>query len=290
LEGIVETFESFANRWQQTILTLKKPASRATLSSHLRLLSSKLGPRPLAELTYPEVQKVFSVLAETHSPRSCRNIFGAYRILLSQAKREKLVEKFPIPVLPKVRKIEQDWLELNQMRAIIKAADNKQKPLVALLSEAGPRIGECLGLTPSDIDGQILRIERSIWGGSPQDPKTDNAVRKMYISKQLRDLLRTCNTNGFLFHTRSGTPAWPTELRRMVLDPLLKSLGIEPVGFHAFRRGCASALASQFGMPTKILGSRLGHSHADLTLGVYAQTVDGADKPYIDKYAEALYG
>ncbi len=285
----METFGEFATRWQQTILPMKKRASVDTLSCHLRLLSRTLGPRPLTELTYPEVQKAFSALADTHSPRSCRNIFGAYSILLSQAKREKLVENFPIPVLPKMRKIEQDWLELDQMRAIIKAADKKHKPLVALLSEAGPRIGECLGLMASDIDGQTLRIERSIYRGFTQDPKTDAAVRKMYLSAQLTSLLRNCATEGYLFRVRDGGPAWPTELQKKV-NLLLASIGIEPVGFHAFRRGCASALASQFGMPTKILGSRLGHSHADLTLGVYAQTVDGADKPYIDKYAEVLYG
>ena len=187
-----------------------------------------------------------------------------------------------------MRKVQQDWLTLAQMQKIIKAADDKLKPLVALLSEAGPRIGECLGLTASDVDNHTLRIERSIWGGLSQDPKTDNAVRKMYISGQLRDLLKTRGSNGYLFHTRSGTPAWPTELRK-TLDPLLKSLGIEPVGFHAFRRGCATALASQFGCPEKILGVRMGHANSGLTLGCYAQAIDGADKPYIDKYAEALY-
>ncbi len=289
MEAVTETFESFASRWKETILTLKKPASQATLGSHIRLLSGHIGSTPLPELSYTEVQSLFSELTKDHSPRSIKNIHGCYRLLLGQAVKEGLITEYPKPVLPKMRKIAQDWLELDQMRAIIKAADNKHKPLVALLSEAGPRIGECLGLMASDIDGQTLRIERSIWGGASQDPKTDSAVRKMYISKQLRDLLHTCGTDKYLFHTRSGTPAWPTELRK-TLDPLLKSLGIEPVGFHAFRRGNATALASQFACPEKILGVRLGHANGGLTLGCYAQAVDGADKPYIDAYAEVLYG
>jgi integrase len=284
----METFESFATRWKESILVLKKPASQATLGSHIRLLNEHIGDVPLPELAYSTVQELFSGLTKNHAPRSIKNIHGCYRLLLGQAVKEGLIADYPKPVLPKLRRVQQPWLTLDQMRAIIKAADEKHKPLLALLSEAGPRIGECLALTPADIDGQTLHITKSIWGGESQDPKTEAAVRSLYISVQLRDLLRKCATTGYLFHTRAGTPAWPTELRK-ALDPLLKSLNIEPVGFHSYRRGVASALASQFGMPTKILGGRLGHSHADLTLGVYAQTIDGADKPYIDKYAEALY-
>ena len=142
----METFQQFADRWQQSILVLKKPASQSTLSSHLRLLTAKLGPTPLPEISYSEVQKMFSELAGTHSARSCKNIFGAYRIVLGQAQREKLIEKFPVPVLPKQRKIQQSWLTLDQMRAIIKACDNKYRPFVSLLAESGVRIGEALGL------------------------------------------------------------------------------------------------------------------------------------------------
>lgn len=285
----METFESFSNRWQQTILPMKKPASRSTISSHIRQLAEKIGARPLAELQYAEIQSMFSELSKERAPRTVKNLHGAYRLLMGQAVKEGLLEEYPKPILPKLRKSQQDWLQLDQMKKVIKAADVKLKPLVALLAEAGPRIGECLGLMASDINDQTLSIERSVWSGKEQDPKTDNAVRKMYISANLRDMLRGCATDGFLFKTRSGRPAWPTELRRHI-DPLLESLGIQPVGFHAWRRGNATALASQFSCPEKILGVRLGHAHQGLTLGTYAQAIDGADKPYVDAYSKELYG
>lgn len=260
------------------------------MSSHLRLLNERLGACPLVDISYASVQAVFSDLAKEQLPRSVKNIHGTYVNLMGQAVREKLIEKYPKPVLPKIKKAAQDWLTLAQMRLIIKNSDDKHRPLLALLSEAGPRIGEALGLQVGDLTDQTLYIQRSIWCGKSQDPKTDNAVRKLYVSKELRDMLKSCANSGYLFHTRSGGPQWITELRKYT-DSLLRSLQIEPVGFHAWRRGCASALASNIGMPTKILGGRLGHSHSgDLTLGVYCQIIEGADKEYVDRYAQELYG
>ncbi len=284
----METFEQFANRWKNTILPLKKPATQSTLGSHIRFLNEKLGSRSLPDIAYNEVQAMFSELAKDQMPRSIKNLHGTYRLLLSHAVKEGLLEEYPKPILPKIKRTPQDWLKLEEMKAAIKAANDKYKPFVALLCEAGPRIGEAVGIRAEDLTDQTLYIQRSIFIGTDQDPKTDNAVRKLYVSGQLRDLLKSCGSSGYLFHTRSGSPWWPTEIRKYT-DSLLRSLNIKPVGFHSFRRGCATALASTFACPEKILGVRLGHSNHGLTLGTYAQAIDGADKPYIDAYAKELY-
>jgi integrase len=286
----METFEQFATRWKETILPLKKRASQATMGSHIRLLNGRLGNCPLPDISYAMVQKMFTDLTTELQPRSIKNIFGTFRNLMGHATKEGLITEYPKPVLPKIRKTAQDWLRLAEMRAIIKAANDKHRPFVSLLCEVGPRVAEAMGLKAEDLTDQTLHIQRSIYQSQEQDPKTDNAVRKLYISENLRDMLKSCAKTGYFFKTRVGTPWYQTETRRY-LDPLLMSLNIQPVGYHAYRRGCASALASDIGMPTKILGGRLGHSHSgDLTLGVYAQIIHGADKPYIDKYAKELYG
>ena len=140
----------------------------------------------------------------------------------------------------------------------------------------------------SDLDGQTLRIEQSVWNGAPQLPKTDNAIRKFYVSKQLAEMLRGASSEGFIFKTSTGRAWWPSYVKRD-LDKVMKGLGITPVGFHSWRRGNITALASNMNVPTKIISARVGHSAEGLTLGVYAQTIDGADAPYIEKYAEILY-
>jgi integrase len=285
----METFHEFSDRYKSTILPLKKKATQHTFKSHIKSLNEAFGGCPLADIDHKTIQAVFSNFAKTLEPASVRNLHGTYRLLLSQAKREGIVEEFPKPVLPRAKRVQQDWLRLDQMRDIIRAADTKHKAFVALLAEVGPRVGEAFGLRVEDLTGQTLYIQRSIFMKDAQDPKTDNAFRRLYVSEQLVELLRGRADSGYFFKTRNGGPWWQT-YTRVYTDSLLRSLNIEPVGFHAWRRGNATALASQFAVPTKIIGDRLGHSHKDLTLGCYAQTIEGSDKPYIDAYAKELYG
>jgi integrase len=70
----------------------------------------------------------------------------------------------------------------------------------------------------------------------------------------------------------------------------MKKLGIKPMGFHAWRRGAATAWVSQLGMPEKIAAYRLGHRCPGLTLGTYAQTFEGIDKGWELKIEKLLYG
>jgi len=290
----LETFKEFAERWSDTILPLKKPASRVTMGSHIKILNNSFGSAPLAGLEYATVQKFFSTLAKNRSPKTVKNIFGTFRNLMGQAQREKLIEKYPIPVLPKMVKTQQDWLTLEQMRELIACSD-VNKPLVALLCETGLRVGEALGLQTQDVDfyAKTLTVNRSVYGGESQTPKTTNAYRSMCISQRLSSLLHGQSDvppSAYIFRTTRGGPAWPGELRTNVLDPLARSLGIKPVGYHAYRRGSASMYASDIGMPEKVLSHRMGHAGRGLTLGLYAQSVDRADVPYVERAARLLYG
>jgi integrase len=290
----METFQEFSERWRTTILPMKKRASQHTMSSHIKLLNSKIGGCPLPDISYAQLQQVFSDLAKEQMPRSCRNVFGTLRNLLGQAKREGLIKEFPTPILPKIRKSQQDWLPHESMKKIISAAGD-HKPFVALMCETGLRIGEALGLQTQDIDfnERTLSVNRSVFGGRSQEPKTSTAYRSFTISKELSDLLRGQCLQGqaeaYVFRTRSGGPQWVTEIRARVLDPLMRAQGLEPIGFHGLRRGNATFFASVVGMPERILAQRLGHACKSMTLGTYAMTVDKADVPYVQKAVELLY-
>lgn len=179
------------------------------MGSHIRLLNARLGSCPLVDITYAQLQQVFSDLAKEQQPRSVKNIHGTLRNLLGQAKREGLIKEFPTPVLPKIRKTQQDWLTLDQMRTVIKGcADHRQKAFTATLAETGARIGEILALKVNDIKEQTLSINKSVYLGNCQDPKTSSAFRDIYVSNQLREMLRGCSSEGFFFKTRSGGPWW----------------------------------------------------------------------------------
>src|SRR5262249_47418714 len=57
----------------------------------------------------------------------------------------------------------------------------------------GLRIGEALALKHSDFsDGfRVLRVNRSLWKGKEQSPKTENAVREVDLHPWLAAMLST---------------------------------------------------------------------------------------------------
>ncbi len=86
------------------------------------------------------------------------------------------------------------------------------KVLFALLSETGLRIGEAHGLKLDEHlsgDFSTIRVRQSVWRGSVQAPKTDNAAREIDITSFLAALLKASvggRTSGFLFQSESGRP------------------------------------------------------------------------------------
>jgi len=287
------TFSEYANQWTRTVLPLSKPATVATMKSHLKTLNAGLGDQPI-DVAYPVVQAVFTDLALKHAPKTVRNIHSTYHNIMSAAVREGVITKVPKVALPKAARSEQDWLDLDAMKRIIRDSRPTHRTLYALLSETGLRIGEALGLQVQDVSGEAgtLEIKRSLYNGKVQTPKTEAAYRTLTLSTYLTDMLKDIlsgKPEDFIFKSGAGTPLWPDKILLRDLHPLLKDLKLDPVGLHAFRRGNATLLCSVLGCPEKIAAHRLGHRAPGLTLGLYAQNFRGIDKEWAPKIGAALF-
>jgi integrase len=287
------TFEEYANQWTRTVLPLSKPATIATVRSHLKTLNAGLGAQPL-DVPYPVVQAIFTDLSLKHAPKTVRNIHSTYHNIMSAAVREGVITKVPKIALPKAARVEQDWLDLDSMKRIIRDSRPAHRTLYALLSETGLRIGEALGLQVRDVNVEAgtLEIKRSVYNGKVQAPKTEAAYRTLTLSTYLTDMLKDIlsgNFEDFIFKSGAGTPLWPDKILLRDLQPLLKDLKLEPVGLHAFRRGNATLLCSVLGCPEKIAAHRLGHRAPGLTLGLYAQSFKGIDLEWAPRIGKAIF-
>jgi integrase len=287
------TFTEYAAQWVRTVLPLSKPATIATMTSHLKTLIAGLGAQPL-DAPYPVVQAVFTDLSLKHAPKTVRNIHSTYHNIMSAAAREGVITKVHKVALPKAARSEQDWLDLDAMKRIIRDSRPTHRTLYALLSETGLRIGEALGLQVRDVNVEAgtLEIQRSVYNGKVQTPKTDAAYRVLTLSSHLMNMLKdhlSENPEDFIFKSAAGTPLWPDKILLRDLHPLLKDLKLEPVGLHAFRRGNATLLCSVLGCPEKIAAHRLGHRAPGLTLGLYAQNFRGIDREWAPKIGAALF-
>jgi integrase len=134
--------------------------------------------------------------------------------------------------------------------------------LFALLAGTGLRIGEALGLRPTDLssDCRVLHVRRSIWGGQEQEPKTPAAVREVDIAEPLSRLLReyVSGKSGYLFATKKGRPIQQRNVLRA-----LHATG-KKVGLHSFRRFRTETLR-RARVPEDLTKLWLGHSKTTVT-------------------------
>ncbi len=275
------TFNEYAKTWEATILPLAKPATIATIKSHIRKLEG-INATQIDSLCQP-AQKFFTELSRSLAAKSVRNVHSTFHNIMASALREGF--------LPRSARPEQRWLTLEEMRALI-TEGGPQRPLYSLLAETGLRIGEALGLQVGDIDlsKATIMIRRSIYAGETQEPKTTASKRTLTASLALLKILAPEGlSEDFLFRASNGSPLWPGKLL-MRLRQLTIDLRMAPSGFHGFRRGNGTLLCSVLGISEKIAAYRLGHEAPGLTLGRYAQTFAGMDREVAPRLGELLFG
>lgn len=154
----------------------------------------------------------------------------------------------------------------------------RYKVLFALLAGTGLRIGEALGLKLDEHlsgDFSTIRVRQSVWRGSVQTPKTDNAVREIDVPASLAALLRAAvdgRTSGFLFQSGSGRPLTQRNVLRDGLEKIRRDMKLEDgKAFHSFRRFRTAHLRKNQ-VPWDLQKLWLGHANKDVT----------------DRYAEQL--
>jgi integrase len=146
------------------------------------------------------------------------------------------------------------------------------------LAGTGLRIGEAFGLKIGDHlsgDFSTIRVRQSVWRGSVQTPKTDNAVREIDVPSSLAAFLKASvggRTSGFLFQTESGRPLTQRNVLRDGLGKIRREMKLEDgKAFHSFRRFRTAHLRKNR-VPWDLQKLWLGHANKDVT----------------DRYAEQL--
>jgi len=150
-----------------------------------------------------------------------------------------------------------------EVSAIIAKTLPRYAPLFALLAGTGLRIGEALALKRGDLspDCRVLSVQRSIWHGREQEPKTPAAIRMIDIPESLAAVLLeyVADKTGYLFTTRNGSrPLAQRNVHRALHDTGAKA------GFHAFRRFRTQELR-RARVPEDLIGFWLGHARRTVT-------------------------
>jgi integrase len=271
------TFEAFAEIWERDYLSLSKASTQSGMRSNLKRLKAAFGQKELRAIDAGTLQRfIASSMAEGLGPKSVRNLWGTISLIWSAALAQKYVDSLlPKPKLPRRPKTMARFFSLNDVARIIAASEGERHVFYWLMAETGLRAGEIAGLKLTDIDGAHLTVNRSVWNGKEQSPKTNSAIRTLALSPQLVHLLTQQITRQkeskrtYLFSSTAGTPLDMNVYRQRKMTAHLKSLEIPRAGFHAFRHFNV-ALLDALRVPLKTIQERLGHAlTGSFTLDVY---------------------
>jgi len=262
------TFEEFAATWQETVLpTVKKRSYRRDIASQLdKHLIPGLGPLKLSDIGSRELQKFILTI----SPGRQRHVFITFGKLWKTATDWGYVshEIKGIGFTP-YDKEEQRFFTLEEVRRIFVAAKEPWRTLYWVIIETGLRIGEVLALRFKNVEDEVLHVEKSVYEGVTDDPKSKAGKRRLPLSAPLAQKLLSMSQgkspNAFIFASKRGTPLRPNNILRRHHYPLLDSLNIPHGGFHAFRHASASFMDT-LNVPMMIRQKRLGHADINTTM------------------------
>jgi integrase len=269
-------FRAQAANWIKALSTRRrKPVKPATIFGWQHALDKwilpNIGDRLLAEVSNGVLRELVDKMAAAGlSAKTIVNYSQVVKLVVASAVNSDGEQIHPrkwnhdfigLPIVEKEKQHRPTVTEA-ELEEILASTKVRYAVLFALLAGTGLRIGEALGLKPTDLspDCRVLYVRRSIWHGQEQQPKTASAIREVDIADPLSRLLRDYvpGKTAYLFETASGRPL----IQRNMLG-MLHATG-KKLGFHAFRRFRTETLR-RARVPEDLTKLWLGHSKQTVT-------------------------
>jgi integrase len=256
----------------------------------------------LQKLTAHAVQKLYNKLDMSASSK-----VKVHRLLSSAFKKAHQLDMISKNIMIAVSSPKADHyevevfteLEIKKLLSSVQESKyySKYYPFLCTAISTGARLGELLGLKVLSIKNERIVINNNLQyiKNVPTDfpPKTKAGIRTITISKRLEVMLKrlsldgTIGFDGYVFHTKLGTPYRATNIAK-VWKSILMEANIPYKNFHVLRHTHATQLLAN-GVPLLEVSKRLGHSKPSTTLNLYGHAIKGYDAQIPDKVA-SIFG
>ena len=176
-----------------------------------------------------------------------------------------------------------DWLEAEELSALLSQLDRCFRVMVFLDAATGLRRSELLALKWRDIDFENLQIivQRSIYGNVVGNCKTEASKKPVPMDPILAAELLAWKRDSTYSHSddwvfaspraKGKHPYWPASILSSVIGPALARSGIQKrVGWHTFRHSFSTILIAN-GENVKVVQELMRHSNCRCTLEIYSQ-------------------
>ena len=179
--------------------------------------------------------------------------------------------------IPKAKRAERRVLTLQQAVIMLASLDLRERLIVKLAGTCGMRPGEVVALQWQDIKHSSLTVERRIYRGKINTPKTRNSNRKVALPTSVqaditawRELSRNTLADAWVFPSENGkTPLWANNAWYDKIRPTLAKLGLAWVNYQVLRRSAVTLLNAQ-GADGTVVAAQCGHT-VDVSTNVYNQ-------------------
>jgi integrase len=293
--GADRTLAEVAQHWLAANPS-KKPTSLAIDELTVRVhLASAIGSRRLGSVTQPDIQGLVNSWCGAAAPRTVRRRYGVLRAIFAYAVQADWLGRTPCRgiKLPAVTGTRRCLLSPDDVAKLVQATVVEYRPMVWLGAALGLRWSEVAGLRVGAID--LLQRKLTVAEVITRDgrgrpvvgtPKSSAGARNIAMPDALVRLLAehlalrgltAADADCLVFEAPNGGPLRYSNWRRRVWLPATVAAQCPGAGFHDLRRASATALIIG-GVNVRTAQARLGHSDPRLTLSIYAQVVEEADR------------
>lgn len=302
--GPKQTVNVYLPRWLEEVA---KPNIELNTYARYRILVYKhilpaFGNVQLQKITPLQLQSFYaSKTQEGLKPGTVRMLHSLLHSAFDNAVRWGLMSRNICDLVTKPRLMprEEQVLTEEQARTLIETArGHRLEALLIVAVTTGMRHGELLGLKWQDIDFEkhSVQVRRSVsflarHGYREKEPKTEKGRRTISLPKVVMDALKEhrehqiegkkkagarwheldlvfCNADGYYMHSNN---------LRHIFRVLLKDAGLPTMRIHDLRHSAATILL-KMGVPPHVVQEILGHSHINITLGIYGHVLPGQQR------------
>lgn len=269
LDTFYETFKQ--NQESNTVINRDR-----IVKNHIR---PAFGLKRIDKISISELQRWINRLGEKYSRETILKIKNIMSPVFDAAVEDGLIKQNPL----KSKRLEIGGKETVHHKAIPKykmkeikntapMINGKERYMIGLLCYTGMRFEEVLGVRWEDRDDDWIEVKRAVVHPTrnlPEIklPKTKSSERQIPIPPQLKELLSSDRTTGFIIASDKDptgeTPLSYSEARRL-FDKIRKRFRIEEYSAHDFRDTCATEWREN-GMPLDLIARILGHSKSETT-------------------------
>lgn len=279
--GIKGTFKYYANEYIHLKENVISPRTVKEYITTVKLIPEWFISLDLGEIKASEVQRVINELAVDKSPKTVRNYHGFISAVFNMYRPGFALNTR----LPQKEKHEDYIPTAADVKRILEYAKDTEYEVFLKLASMGLRRSEICALEPSDIEGNIVNVNKALvldknnkW--IVKSTKTTASTRAVPISQELAEQIKK---QGYVFkQSPNSVIKW--------LNRTQDALGIPRFRLHIFRHVFASNLMDM-GVPSKTIMSLGGWETDEILKSIYQHNIkkDDEQKEIMSKLTDKFF-